>query len=133
MNVYAFDVDHTLEVSDGPVTLESLADLRRAGNIVGLCGNWALVTRGVPDWHLNISFIGPLNLTKAAFLDQIASNVPADEYIVVGNDPDHFGASPDKYTAASAGWRSNFPLRNVPAPGSDRYSKKLDVSAIRSD
>jgi hypothetical protein len=105
VNVYAFDVDHTLEVSDGPVTLESLADLRRAGNIVGLCGNWAVVTRGVPDWHLNISFIGPLNLTKAAFLDQIVSNVPADEYIVVGNDPDHFGASPDKHTAASAGWR----------------------------
>ena len=97
--------DTAVAPKEGGCPLESLAELRRAGNIVGLCGNWAVVTRGVPDWHLNISFIGPLNLTKAAFLDQIASNVPADEYIVVGNDPDHFGASPDKHTAASAGWR----------------------------
>jgi hypothetical protein len=41
MVVYAFDVDETLEVSNGPVKLLDLAKLREQGHIVGLCGNWA--------------------------------------------------------------------------------------------
>ncbi len=40
MAVYAFDVDDTLEVSEGPVKLSDLVDLREHGHIVGLCGNW---------------------------------------------------------------------------------------------
>jgi hypothetical protein len=35
---FAFDVDHTLEVSDGPVTVASLRELVSAREIVGLCG-----------------------------------------------------------------------------------------------
>jgi hypothetical protein len=42
--VYAFDVDETLEVSKGPVKLFDLVKLREHGHIVGLCGNWAMVT-----------------------------------------------------------------------------------------
>ena len=44
MVVYAFDVDETLEVSKGPVKLSDLVKLREHGHIVGLCGNWAMVT-----------------------------------------------------------------------------------------
>ena len=52
MAVYAFDVDETLEVSKGPVKLVDLVKLREHGHIVGLCGNWAMVTLHCPDWHL---------------------------------------------------------------------------------
>ena len=51
MVVYAFDVDDTLEVSNGPVKLADLVKLREAGHIVGLCGNWAMVTQHRPGWQ----------------------------------------------------------------------------------
>ena len=44
MRLYAFDVDDTLELSGGPVRLSDVVRLRRDGHIVGLCGNWAIVT-----------------------------------------------------------------------------------------
>jgi hypothetical protein len=59
MVVYAFDVDETLEVSKGPVKLVDLVKLREHGHIVGLCGNWAMVTLHCPDWHHICSFVGP--------------------------------------------------------------------------
>jgi hypothetical protein len=40
MNIYAFDVDETLDVSAGPVSLASIDELKRRGDIVGLNGNW---------------------------------------------------------------------------------------------
>jgi len=52
MVVYAFDVDETLEVSKGPVKLFDLVKLRAHGHIVGLCGNWAMVTLHCPDKHV---------------------------------------------------------------------------------
>ena len=58
MVVYAFDVDETLEVSKGPVKLFDLVKLREHGHIVGLCGNWAMVTLHYPDWHHICSFVG---------------------------------------------------------------------------
>ena len=50
MTIFAFYVDHTLEISDGPVPLMDLERLRAEGHVVGLCGNWALVVRQVADW-----------------------------------------------------------------------------------
>ena len=105
MNVYAFDVDHTLDVSGGPVSFDSLKELRDNGHIVGLCGNFAMVTRWCPDWHKIISFIGPMAMSKAAFLMHISGYVPAEEFIMVGNDSSIFGASKDKEAAREAGWR----------------------------
>ena len=58
MAVYAFDVDETLEVSQGPVKLSDLVKLREHGHIVGLCGNWGMVTLHCPDWHHICSFVG---------------------------------------------------------------------------
>ena len=62
--VYAFDVDETLEVSNGPVKLFDLVKLREQGHIVGLCGNWAMVTLHCPDWHHICSFVGPCGIEK---------------------------------------------------------------------
>jgi hypothetical protein len=37
MKLYAFDVDDTLEISNGPVRLADIQALRNSGHIVGLC------------------------------------------------------------------------------------------------
>jgi hypothetical protein len=106
MRIYAFDVDHTLELSEGPVSLGVVVDLRRGGGaIVGLCGNWAVVTRAVPGWHEIFSFVGPIDISKAAMLLQLRSCCPADDYVLVGNDPRVYGNSDDVTAAADAGWR----------------------------
>ena len=78
MVVYAFDVDETLELSNGPVKLADLVVLREHGHIVGLCGNWAMVTQQCPDWHRICSFVGPCGIS---------------------------GASDDRGAAERAGWR----------------------------
>src|SRR5437773_8386089 len=104
MKVYAFDVDHTLELSAGPVRFADVVRLREDGHIVGICGNWGAVTRFVGGWHNLFSFIGPIGSTKADMLVQLATYIPAEEHIMVGNDPSVFGQSADSDTAAQAGW-----------------------------
>jgi hypothetical protein len=104
--LYAFDVDHTLDVSDGPVPLAALRTLREEGHIVGLCGNWAVFVRAVPEWHKVVSFLGPFQLSKADLLRQLRLYIPAADYVMVGNDPSTgFGNSADREAAAEAGWR----------------------------
>ena len=104
--VYAFDVDDTLEVSNGPVTVAALRDLVERGQIVGLCGNWAVLVRAIGDWQRFVSFLGPLGLTKAEFLTQLKLYIPAADYVMVGNDPSTGnGSSPDRSAADAAGWR----------------------------
>ena len=77
--------------------------------------------RGRPHrWHLRqlgrrhalrrglaqpLSFIGPIGSTKADMLVQLATYIPAEEHIMVGNDPSVFGQSADSDAAAQAGWR----------------------------
>ncbi|HEX3595300.1 MAG TPA: HAD family hydrolase [Polyangiaceae bacterium] len=104
--LYAFDVDHTLDVSGGPVTTALLRALREEGHIVGLCGNWAVFVRAVPDWHRVVSFLGPFSVTKAQFLVQLRKYVPASDFVMVGNDPlTGVGVSEDRAAANEAGWR----------------------------
>jgi hypothetical protein len=104
--VYAFDVDDTLEVSSGPVSVGTLRNLVKQGHIVGLCGNWAVFVRAVPDWHRIVSFLGPFSVSKAEFLVQLGLHVPAGEYVMVGNDPETgWGSSADRAAAQEAGWR----------------------------
>ena len=105
MAVYAFDVDETLEVSKGPVKLADLVALREHGHIVGLCGNWAMVTLHRPDWHHFCSFVGPCGIEKDDFLRQLRQYVPAPDYVMVGNIPGVSGASDDQGAAERAGWR----------------------------
>jgi hypothetical protein len=105
MAVYAFDVDETLEVSTGPVQLFDLVKLREHGHIVGLCGNWAMLTRHCPDWHHICSFVGPCGIEKDDFLRQLRQYIPADDYVMVGNILGVSGASDDRGAAERAGWR----------------------------
>jgi hypothetical protein len=104
--VYAFDVDETLEISDGPVTVGALRTLGEEGHIVGLCGNWAVFVRAVPEWHRIVSFLGPFQVSKVDFLVQLRLHVPASDYVMVGNDPvTGWGSSADRAAAEQAGWR----------------------------
>ena len=105
MVVYAFDVDETLEVSNGPVKLFDLVKLRGQGHIVGLCGNWAMVTLHCPDWHHICSFVGPCGIEKHDFLRQLRQYIPGDDYVMVGNILGISGASVDRGAAERAGWR----------------------------
>lgn len=107
MVVYAFDVDDTLEISEGPVSLSSMRALREEGHIVGLCGNWSLFVKVVPNWHTLVSFVGPIQYSsKAEFLAQLKMYIRADDFVLVGNDPALVpGSSDDKKAALQAGWR----------------------------
>lgn len=86
--VYAFDVDDTLEVSNGPVTLASMMELRVQGHIVGLCGNWGVFLERVPGWQHLISFFNYNCSDKVTFLTDMAmrlSATGAHEFVMVGN------------------------------------------------
>lgn len=108
--VYAFDVDETLEISNGPVKLQALMDLRVQGHIVGICGNMGLFCR-VPGWQHLASFLGQSYLTKEAFLHGLKVNIPADDYVMVGNIYGRVNSlgfvcqSRCSEAAATAGWR----------------------------
>jgi hypothetical protein len=105
MKIYAFDVDDTLEVSAGPISIESVGSLKSEGHIVGLNGNWAVVVQSTPHWHRLFSFIGPMEMSKDAFLNQLRTHIPADDYVMVGNIKGVSGASDDAGAANLAGWR----------------------------
>ena len=105
MKIYAFDVDDTLEVSGGPIDIGSIDDLKPHGDIVGLNGNWAVVVQTVPSWHRIFSFIGPMEMSKDTFLNQLKTYIPADDYIMVGNIKGISGASDDQRAAKLARWR----------------------------
>ena len=105
MKIYAFDVDDTLEASGGPVSIESVRTLKSEGHIVGLNGNWAVVVQSVPLWHRILSFIGPMEMSKDIFLNQLRTYIRADDYVMVGNIKGVSGASDDEGAANWAGWR----------------------------
>ena len=110
MKLYAIDVDHTLQLSDGPVLLSDVSKLHDEKNVVGICGNWALFVHRVPVWLDFINFLGPMEMTKAAFLRQLKTYISANEYIMVGNDHRDLarwpnGVSRDAVAAEEAGFR----------------------------
>lgn len=105
MKVIAFDVDETLQCSGGPVPASALAELRRQGHFVGICGNWARAFNDVPKLKSIVGFIGPMVMPKEIFLGQIKQYVQADEHIMVGNILGVSGASDDQGAAHRAGWR----------------------------
>lgn len=122
MKCYAFDVDHTLEFSNGPVTLKMVESLKYKpgdcepwpmSDMVGLCGNWGHITfNGLMDpvtFADLFSFFGPMTMPKDEFLRQISTWFPTfDEYVMVGNDnrlPGKEHMSVDAVAAELAGWR----------------------------
>ena len=110
MNIYAFDCDETLEISDGPVTIDSIRELKAAGHVVGICGNWAKAWNDVHDARLLWSFLGQMFVSKPIFLREIKLWLPADDYVFVGNDhsvprPGGYTSPNDAAHAHNAGWR----------------------------
>jgi hypothetical protein len=113
VNIYAFDVDDTLECSNGPIKLQALHDLRVAGHVVGLCGNWRVFLQTVFGWHHLISFFN-YGQVKNVFLAELRFFIKADDYVMVGNigpfDAATYGliqsgGSDDFSQARAAGWR----------------------------
>jgi hypothetical protein len=105
MKLYAFDVDDTLEVSGGPISIATVGHLRDQGHIVGINGNWAVLVQAVSTWHRIFSFIGPMEMSKDSFLNQLKAYIRAEDYIMVGNIKGVSGASDDQGAANLAGWR----------------------------
>lgn len=114
-NVYAFDVDDTLEIGvpAGPVKVEQLMLLKSRGHIVGLCGNYGIVFARVHGWWNLFSFWN-LELGKLECLAQVKRTIDAnytmygvpkiEHYVMVGNDGDGEHVSCDKDNAQEAGW-----------------------------
>lgn len=107
MKIYLFDVDRTLCYADGPVNMQPILELHAAGHAVGLCGNWARALREIDSycWTRLFSFIGPMAMTKAAFMLQIKTFVRADDYVMVGNDRAEGPSPNDQIVAELVGWR----------------------------
>lgn len=119
--LFSFDVDETLEISNGPVKLQDLVDLRVQGHTVGLCGNWGVFCNRVAGWQHLVSFVncclvvtdqtGKVWGDKAWFLSEIKKYMPAEEYIHVGNRLGrtnalgHVCGSNDEEAAKQAGFR----------------------------
>ena len=105
MKVYAFDVDDTLNGFGGPIPLYTLCDLKNAGHIVGICGNWQVFCSSVSDWHQYISFLS-VGLAKDSWLSHFKEMLPQyEDYILVGNRAGVTGASDDEGAAKRSGWR----------------------------
>src|SRR5262249_17126098 len=103
--VYAFDIDDTMEGLGGPVTVQSLIELRAAGQVVGLCGNWAAFCRAVESWWQLVSFMN-VGTAKDTFLAHLKEHLPGyQHYVLVGNVQGVSGASDDQGVAQRAGWR----------------------------
>lgn len=90
MKVYAFDVDETMETSNGPVTVDMLRELRGQGHIVGLCGALCRFLQKVPDWHEVISFTLNFDFGFNGWYAPYGLNSPIPkpvwlEYVMVGN------------------------------------------------
>ncbi len=95
MKVYLFDVDHTLEVSGGPVTIKSMIELKDQGHIIGICGNWTVFVARVQGWQHLISLQHPFHLCyynekgermdKTDFMKAVRQYLPAEDYVMIGN------------------------------------------------
>lgn len=98
MFLIAFDVDDTLNISEGPIHIDWMTELLLAGHAVGICGNWPLFVKEVDQWYLMCSFFGPINESKAEYLTTLKHVIEAERYIMIGN------YEPDFFEALQAGW-----------------------------
>ncbi len=117
MTVYLFDVDHTLECSNGPVKIQSMADLCNEGHITGICGNFTCFAKRVKYWYKICSLFNTffmyerdgVRMDKTDFMLFVRSAVDADDYVLIGNslrDKDKIpDISDDEGSAERAGWR----------------------------
>lgn len=95
MTVYVFDVDGTLEISEGPIKLERLRELKSEGIIIYIVGNYrylATFTTEFPNGN-------PKNLPKPEALKELAQKLSPEEKIYVADTPG------DEQAALAAGYR----------------------------
>jgi len=97
--VYAFDVDETLEVSAGPIKIQSLVELYEEGHCVGICGNWAQLIRSAVGWNTVISFLGPITWIPEG-IDIKVKNTEGKEQIISITKQDIAQSFPLKYMKA---------------------------------
>lgn len=119
--VYAFDVDDTLAIQGsprpGPVPLYAIQELRNQGIVTGVCGNFIVLMKFLPDWWKLFSFYGPEELTGTSLLAhhqykhnqliRIMKVMPASRYVMVGNakgTPGVANGSMDDVQAHLAKW-----------------------------
>ena len=87
-----------------------MMDLRNEGHIVGVCGNMHVFCR-VQGWHHLVSFLGQSYLSKDVFLYGLKINIPAEDYVMVGNVFGELNSlgfvcqSKDSEAAEKAGWK----------------------------
>jgi len=104
VNLYLFDVDHTLEFAGGPVKLEQLARLKNQGHTIGICGNWAPFCLVVENWHQLVSVMN-VGVPKDVFMRELKHWLARyDHFVMVGNDGDGVTISADRAAAEKAGW-----------------------------
>jgi len=132
-----FDVDETLEVSGGPVQFSQLINLKKGGHIIGLCGNWAVVTRNINNWHKLFSLVKVSNERKHEFLSAVKKYVSAERYIMVGNINPSNAPYSDKDEAELAGWEfieeHSFYIEGEKPRGSAQTANSVTISGITTD
>jgi hypothetical protein len=119
--IFTFDVDDTLAFQNapypGPVTLNSVLELRQQGIPTGICGNFLNLFKYLPEWWKYFSWFGPAELTGTSLmahhqykhyeLMRIAKSMKASRYVMVGNkrgDPKARPGSQDDVQAKLAHW-----------------------------
>jgi len=90
--IVAFDVDDTLEISGGRIPVKHLLDLRKAGVIVGVVGNWELAIKHIKG----LDFYQAGIPSKAEILRAIGEGKALKLY--VGD------LESDRHEARRAGW-----------------------------
>ena|SRR5690348_13675913 len=114
MNLYAFDVDDTLNIPTGtpagPIPLDDLRALHAQGHIVGICGSWHKLVQADPSWFRYVSFTGPYMVSKeyvqykADMLKQLKMWVRAQAYYLIGNPFRGNVMVADDHAAQTAGY-----------------------------
>lgn len=87
--IIAFDVDGTLEISGGPIPVRRLQELRMAGVVVGVVGNWELAIKkinaldfyqaGIPDKASILRALGAGRALKIYVGNELADKVQAEK------------------------------------------------------
>jgi len=98
MTLYAFDVDGTLEVSEGPIKLGVLRNLIAQGHPVYIVGNYGKLSQTTLEFPN-----GNLFSTKESSLKILSERHPEQtQKIYIGD------VETDKTSAESAGWQFVF-------------------------
>jgi hypothetical protein len=89
--IIAFDCDGTLQISNGPVPVDTLKELQKKGWRVGICGNWKLAKKHIDSLDF---YVGS---PKTESLEQQGRNFELKIYVA--------DTLEDEEAAREANWR----------------------------